>query len=74
MKKEVVYAPEGLGGIGYLSFACNQNQKRLSHFVCQLEWNRDVGKDIMVTLEQLQLQSGFVTPLMEAPNLHAPHI
>lgn len=74
MKRTVVYSPLNLGGIRYPSIASQQDYKSIHHFVHQLEWDKEVGKDIQIVLSQLQLQSGFVSPLMEDPDLPAPHL
>ena len=42
--------------------------------VRQLEWGDIVSNDIHITLLQLQLQSGFIEPLLESPKSHAPHL
>ena len=74
MKWTVVYAPGCLGGIEYPSCEFLQDSKSSTHFLCQLEWGDEVATDIRVVLLQLQLQSGFVAPLMGETSLPAPHL
>ena len=74
MKKTVIYAPRCLGGIGYPSFKYLQDSRSTTHFLRQLEWGGEVATNIRIVLSQFQLQSGFVTPLMEDASLPAPHL
>ena len=74
MKKAVVYAPLELGGIGLPSIQCLQDQKGMQHMIRQLKWGREPAEDVHITLSQLQLQTGFLDPLLSRPVLPAPHI
>ena len=72
--RAIIYSPRQLGGIGYPSIENEQDKNLIYHFIHQLEWDKEVGQDIRIVLSQLQLQSGFVSPLMEDPDLIAPHL
>ena len=72
MKKAILYAPPELGGLGLPNMCLIQDQKNIQHFVRQLEWGSTVANDIHITLSQLQLQSGFVNPILEFPSVRAP--
>ena len=74
MKKAVFYALPELGGLGLPNMCLIQDQKNIQHLVRQLEWGSTMSNDIHITLSQLQLQSGFVSPILESPSLKAPHI
>ena len=74
MKKAVLYAPSDLGGLGLPSICLIQDQKNIQHLVRQLEWGSIVSNDIHITLSQLQLQSGFIDPILEFPTTKAPHL
>ena len=74
MKKVIVHAPLELGGIGLPSIQCLQDQKGIQHLVRQLEWGREPAENVRITLSQLQLQAGFLDPLLFCPTLPAPHI
>ena len=74
MKKAILYAPLELGGFGLPNMCLIQDQKTIQHFVRQLEWGSTVANDIHITLSQLQLQSGFVRPILEFPSARVPHI
>ena len=49
-------------------------QKGIQHLVRQLEWGREPAEDVRITLSQLQLQKGFLDPLLSCPTLTAQHI
>ena len=74
MKKAVLYVPPELGGLGLPNICLIQDQKNIQHLVRQLEWGSTVSNDIHIALSQLQLQSGFIDPLLEFSSTKAPHI
>ena len=74
MKKTVVYAPLELGGVRLPIIQCLQDQKGIQHLVRQIEGGREPAEDVRITLSQLQLQTGFLDPLLSCPTLSAPHI
>ena len=74
MKKAVLYAPPELGGLVLPNVCLIQDQKNIQHLVRQLEWGSIVPNDIHITLSQLQLQSGFISPILKFPATKAPHI
>ena len=46
--------------------AIRQSQLHLKYMIKQLRWDETVAGDILTTLDNIQLASGFVTPILEA--------
>ena len=51
-----------------------QTQLHIKYMVKQLRWNQTVAGDILATLDNIQLASGFATPILEAPDLPIDYI
>jgi hypothetical protein len=62
----ILHAPEEFGGISFPSMEIIQDQKGISLFLRQLQWNQEVATDLRIVLSHAQMDSGFVTPLMES--------
>ena len=73
-RKAVLYAPPELRGLGLPNMCLIQDQMNIQHLVRLLEWGSTVSNDIHITLSQLQLQSGFIDPILEMPATKAPHL
>ena len=65
MARAPIYAPEELGGLNYPHIGTIQDQKGISHFVKHLKWGKEIGTDLRILLSHAQINSGWVTPLME---------
>jgi len=42
-----------------------QDQLQIPYVIQYLRWDKMVANDILVTLDNIQLNAGFVTPIME---------
>jgi hypothetical protein len=62
----VVYAPEEFGGLSYPSMETIQDQKGITLFLRQLQWNQEIAQDLRILLSHAQLDSGLVEPIMES--------
>jgi len=51
-----------------------QTQTQLIYILKQLRWDKEVANDFLVTLDQVQLCSGFVLPIMEHPTLQIRYL
>ena len=74
MPRVVVYGPNELGGISYPSLETIQDQKGISLFLRQLQWDRDVANDLRILLSRAQLDSGLMHPIMDATKTRVPYL
>ena len=65
LPKAVAYAPLQYGGIMVPEAYTLQNQIQILYLIRQLRWDHTVANDILVTLDNLQLRTGFVFPILE---------
>ena len=65
MPKAVIYGPLSQGGLNYPQFKTIQTTQSITCMIKQLRWNKDIAKDIRVSIEIMQLMSGLEYPLME---------
>ena len=65
MPNAVVFGPLEYGGMEYPEAYCLQDQTQLPYLLKQLRWDKDVANGLLVTLDLLQLQSGFIKSIME---------
>ena len=61
----VLHAPFDFGGLEFPDISIVQDQVQLDYVIKQLRWDRTVANDFLVTLDSVQLCSGFVTPLLQ---------
>ncbi len=40
----------------------------------QLQWEEVVGNNTLVTIDNLQLRTGFITPILENTSLHTDYV
>ena len=69
--RAVTYGPLKYGGMALPDMHTRQTQHHTKYAIQQLRWDKTVAKDLLVTLANLQLESGFVTPILESK---APHL
>jgi hypothetical protein len=67
MPRAVVFGPFKYGGMAFPDMYTRQTQLHAKYAIRQLRWNGTVANDLLVTLDNLQLELGFTTPLFEAP-------
>jgi hypothetical protein len=66
--------PLEYGGLEMMETYTLQDQVQLSYLLKQLRWDRTVANDILVTLDNLQLCSGLLLPVLEFPSLPIPYV
>ena len=68
MPRAVVFGPFKYGGMAFPDMYTRQTQLHHAKYaIQQLRWNGTVANDLLVTLDNLQLELRFTTPLFEAP-------
>ena len=72
--RAVIHGPLKFGGMSMADTYTRQTQHHLKYMVKQLRWNKTVAGDILATLDNIQLASGFTTPILEAPDLPIDYI
>ena len=65
MPKAVIYGPVSRGGLNYPQFKTMQTTRSITYMIKQLQWNKDIAKDIRVSIEIIKLMSGLEEPIME---------
>ena len=65
--KAVVYGPIKYGGLNYPHFKTIQTTKSIMYLIKQLQWDKDMAKELRVNIEMTQLMAGVETPIMEDP-------
>lgn len=61
----VLYGPHQYGGMEFSDVYTMQNQLQIEYIIKQLRWNKTVAKDFLVTLDNVQMCTGFTRPLLE---------
>jgi hypothetical protein len=62
----VLYGPMEYGGMEFPETGTLQDQVQLDYLVKQLRWDRTVANYFLVTLDWVQMCSGFVEPILES--------
>ena len=60
-----LYGPLEFGGLEFPEMYTLQDQVQLDYLIKQLRWDRTVANDFLVTLDSVQMCSGFTTPILE---------
>ena len=63
--KALLYGPLSRGGLNYPQFKTIQTTRSITYMIKQLRWNKDIAKDIRISIEATQLMSGIERPIME---------
>ncbi len=61
----VLYGPHRYGGMEFPEMNTLQDQLQLDYLTKQLRWDKIVANDFLVTLDTVQLASGFTSPILE---------
>ena len=61
----VLYGPTQYGGMEFPHVYMMQTLVQLQYIIKQLRWNKGVGNDILVTVDSIQLYTGFEKPILE---------
>jgi hypothetical protein len=67
--RALVHGPIQLGGMVIVKQQALQDQWGLHHFVQTLRWDKIPAQDLITVLNAFQLASGFVTPVLESPDI-----
>ena len=65
MPKDMLYGPLSRGGLNYPQFKTIQTIISITYMIKQLRWNKDIAKEISISIEAMQLMSGIERPIME---------
>ena len=65
MPDAVIFGTMSHGGMEFPEAYTLQDQLQIPDVIRQLRWDKTVANDILVTLDNIQLKAGFVTPIME---------
>jgi hypothetical protein len=55
-----------MGGMGFPKVYTMQDQAQIPYILKQLRWDKMVANDIIVTLDHIQLTSGFFAPILQS--------
>ena len=70
----LLYGPLEYRGMEMLEAYTLQDQVQLSYLLKQIRWDKTVANDILVTLDNLQLCSGLIHPVLEFTSLPIPYV
>lgn len=62
----VLYGQMEFGGLEFPEVYTLQDQVQLDYLIKQLRWDHTVANDFLVTLDSVQMCSGFTSPILEA--------
>ena len=66
--RDLVHGPVAYGGLDIPDTYTRQTQLHAKYFLKQIRWNQTVAGDLLTTLDNIQLASGFVSPILEETN------
>ena len=72
--RALVHSPIQYGGMNVIKHESLQDEWGLHCLVQTLRWDKIPANDILVVLDTYQLVSGFVTPLLESPELEINYV
>ena len=72
--RAVVHGPTQYGGMNIVKHMALQDQWGLHYFVQSLCWDDIIANDIITVLDAYQLVSGFVTPVLETPDVKLDYV
>jgi hypothetical protein len=62
----VLYGPIDYGGMAFPDISALQDQVQIDYILKQLRWDKMVANDFLVTLDSVQLCSGYCCPVLES--------
>ena len=71
--KAVVYGPHKLGGMKFPTMEIIPRKDYYTGYTT-LRWDREIGKDILITLSAAQLSSGLTTPIIDDVALNITYL
>ena len=73
-KRAIVHGPSKYGGLEMPDVYTRQTQHHIKYMLKQLRWNNTLANDILTALDNIQLASGFVLPILEATSADIDYI
>ncbi len=61
----VLYCPMSMGGMEFPETYTMQDHAQIPYIIKQLRWDKTVANDILVTLDHIQLVSGYVAQILQ---------
>jgi hypothetical protein len=61
----VLYGPTSMGGMEFPEGCTMQDQAQIPYLIKQLRWDETLANDILITLDHIQLISGFTQPILQ---------
>ena len=74
MPDAVIFGTMSHGGMEFPEAYTLQDQLQIPDIIRHLRWDKKVANDILVTLDNIQLNAGFVTPIMEDTSIRIHYI
>ena len=72
--RAIVHGPRMYGGLEIPNVYTRQTQHHIKYIIKQLRWNSTLANDILTALDNVQLASGFVTPILEKTDTEMDYI
>jgi hypothetical protein len=72
--RALLYAPAEFGGFEFPCMETIQDQKGISLFLRQLQWDKENAQDIKIVLSQAQLDAGLTDPILEDTKTWTPYL
>ena len=72
--KAVVNGLHELGGMEFSTMETIQALKGITHWLRHLRWDKEIGKDFLITLLAGQLSSGLTTQILDDVALNIPYL
>ncbi|KAL3796822.1 hypothetical protein ACHAWO_002060 [Cyclotella atomus] len=63
--RAVIYGPRAYGGLEMPDVYTRQTQHHIKYMIKQLRWDSTLTNDILTALDNIQLASGFISPILE---------
>ena len=74
MTDAIIFIPSGCGFMDFLEVYTLRDQLQIIDILRYLHWDKLVANDVLVTLDNIQLNMGFVIPTMDDTSLHMNYI
>ena len=74
MPDAVIFGTMSHGVMEFPEAYTPQDQLQIPDIIRQLRWDKTVANDILVTLDNIQLNAGFVKPIMEDTSVRMDYV
>ncbi len=72
--RDLVHGPLQFGGMNILKHQVLQDQWNLQYFIQSLRWDKIIAQDIITVLDDFQLVSCFVSPVLSCPDIDIDYL